>query len=86
MIPLTVNDDVAAVLGGYIDAIEVRDGQGHLLGHFLPYLTPQARDVYTRPEAHFDVEEIRRRKETEHGEGRPLSEVLRRLESTESRE
>jgi hypothetical protein len=86
MIPLTVTDDVAAVLGGYVDAIEVRDGKGHLLGHFVPYLAPQVRDVYARPEAYFNLEEIRRRKETEHGEGRPLSEVLERLQSTESRE
>jgi hypothetical protein len=86
MIPLTVTDDVAAVLGGYVDAVEVRDGQGRVLGHFLPYLTPQARDVYARPEAYFDLEEIRRRGDTQLGQGRSLAEILRRLESTEPQE
>jgi hypothetical protein len=82
MIPLTVNEEVAAVLGGYVDAVEVRDEQGRVLGHFVPYVTPQARDVYEHPEKYFNPEETRRRIAAEHGQGRPLAEILRDLESS----
>jgi hypothetical protein len=84
MIPLTVNDEVAGILGGYVDAVEVRDEQGRVLGHFLPYLTPETRDVYAHPEAYLDLEELRRLAEDNKSEpGRPLAEILRRLESAE---
>jgi hypothetical protein len=81
MIPLTVNEDVAALLGGYVDAVEVRDAQGRVLGHFLPYLTPQAREFYAHPEAYFDREECERRAAAEHGQGYTTEEVLKHLQS-----
>jgi hypothetical protein len=83
MIPLTVNEEVAAVLGGYVDAVEVRDERGRVLGHFVPYLAPQARDVYEHPEQHFDLAECERLAATGRVEGRPLAEILRDLESSE---
>jgi len=79
MIPLTVNDEVAGVLGGYVDAVEVRDEQGRVLGHFLPYLTPQARDVYEHPEKYFDLAEVERIEREERGQARPLAELWERL-------
>ena len=82
MIPLTVNEEVAALLGGYVDAVEVRDERGQVLGHFIPYLTPEARDFYDHPEKYFDLEECERIAATEHGQGRPLAEILRDLESS----
>jgi hypothetical protein len=81
MIPLTVNNDVAGVLGGYTDTVEVRDEQGRLLGHFLPYLSPEAREVYARAHEWVDGQEIQRIAETEQGKGRPLAEVLQGLRS-----
>jgi hypothetical protein len=78
MITLAVNDDVAAVLGGYVDAVEVRDPQGRVLGHFLPYLTPKARDVYAHPEAYFDLAELDRIAATER-EGYTLEQVKEHL-------
>jgi hypothetical protein len=76
MIKLTVNQDVAALLGGYVDAVEVRDPKGKVLGHFMPYLTPEARAFYERPGDYFDLEEVERIKAAEHGKGRPLAEFL----------
>jgi hypothetical protein len=81
MIPLTVNEDVAALIGGYIDTVEVRDAQGRVLGHFLPYLTPAARDFYDHPEAYFDLEECKRRAEAEHGRGYTIDQVMEHLRS-----
>jgi hypothetical protein len=83
MIPLTVNKEIAAVLGGYVDAVEVRDEKGHLLGHFLPYLTPEARDFYEHPEKYFDLEEAERIMREEGGQGRPLAEIWKELGVTE---
>jgi hypothetical protein len=83
MIPLTVNEEVATVLGGYVDAVEVRDEQGRVLGHFVPYVTPQARDVYEHPEKYFNLEETQRRAAAEHGQGRPLAEILHDLKASE---
>ncbi len=79
MIPLTVKEEVAAVLGGYVDAVEVRDEQGRVLGHFVPYVTPQARDVYEHPEKYFDLAEAERAS-AEKDQGRPLAEILRDLD------
>jgi hypothetical protein len=82
MIPLTVTDDVAGVLGGYIDAVEVRDSQGHLLGHFLPYLTSVAREFYAHPEAFVDLEECKRRADAARGqEGHTHEQVMQHLRS-----
>jgi hypothetical protein len=83
MIPLTVNDDVAAVLGGYVDAVEVRDERGCVLGHFVPYLTPETRDVYEHPEKYFDMDEIDRIEREERGQGRPLAEFWESMRAVE---
>jgi hypothetical protein len=84
MIPLTVMDDVAAVLGGYVDAVEVRDSRGHLLGHFLPYLPPAARDSYARPETYFDLKEAEGVLAEEWDKGSPLAEVWKRIRAREN--
>jgi hypothetical protein len=81
MIPLTVNDEVAGVLGGYVDAVEVRDEHGRILGHFLPYLMPQERDVYEHPEKYFDLEKLRNLPPVDPSKCRTLSEVIRDLEA-----
>jgi len=81
MIPLTVNEEVAAVFGGYVDAVEVRDEKGQVLGHFVPYLTPEARDLYEHPEKYFDLAEAERAL-AEKGQGRPLADILRDLEAS----
>ena len=83
MIPLTVNKDIAAVLGGYVDAVEVRDEEGRVLGHFLPYLTPEARDFYEHPEKYFDMAEVERIEREELGQARPLAELWKELGVTE---
>jgi hypothetical protein len=81
MIPLTVNDEVAGVLGGYVDGVEIRDEHGRILGHFIPYLTPQMRDFYEHPEKHFDLEKLRNLPPVDPSKCRPLSEVIRELEA-----
>ena len=83
MIPLTVNKEIAAALGGYVDAVEVRDEEGRVLGHFLPDLTPETRDVYEHPEKYFDLAEIERIEREERGQGRPLAELWKELGVTE---
>jgi hypothetical protein len=52
-----------------------------VLGHFVPYLTPEARDLYEHPEKYFDFAEAERAL-AEKGQGRPLAEILRDLESS----
>jgi len=83
MIPLTVNDEIAGVLGGYVDAVEVRDENGRVVGHFLPYLTPETRAVYEHPEKYFNLDEVERIKRQERGRGRPLAEFWESMKAAE---
>jgi hypothetical protein len=81
MIPLTVNDEVAATLGGFVDAVEVRDARGRLLGHFLPYLTPEAREFYAHPEAHVDLDVCKLRAAAEQEGEYTSDQVMQHLRS-----
>jgi hypothetical protein len=60
---------------------EVRDSQGTVLGYFSPAAnkTPEA---YAQAAAHFDPEEMQRRK-LSNEKGRTTSEVLSRIASSE---
>jgi hypothetical protein len=78
MILLTVNDEVAGVLGGYVDSVEIRDERGQILGHFIPYLTPHVRDVYEHPEKYLG--KPRNWPPVDLSQCRLHSEVIRELE------
>jgi hypothetical protein len=64
------------------DETEIVDAQGRVLGRFVPE-DGALDDMYHEAVAHFDPEELRRRKNS--GEPTyPLAEILQRLESSES--
>ena len=64
------------------DETELRDAEGRLLGRFVP-VDHDLDALYSEAAAHFDPEELRRRKNS--GEPTyPLAEILRRLDSSES--
>jgi hypothetical protein len=79
MILITVNDEVAAGLGGFVDAVEIRDEQGTILGHFVPYLTPAMREGYARCREQFSMEELKRIEAAGGRGGRTLAEIFERL-------
>jgi hypothetical protein len=82
MIPLTVNDETAAILGGYADAVEIKDERGRLIGHFLPFLDLKTRDFYEHPEKYIDLAESERRAAAaKHQKGYTFDEVMQRLRS-----
>lgn len=61
---------------------EIRDSQGRVIGYFSPATTDKSAAAYAQAAAHFDVEEMKRRKES--GEtGLTTVEVLEHLKSLE---
>jgi hypothetical protein len=65
--------------------MEIRDSAGNLLGYFKQRAEVDA-ELYERARGLFDPAETERIATTQHGLGRPLDEVLRGLESGETRE
>jgi hypothetical protein len=60
---------------------EVRDAHGVVLGYFSP-ATQKSPEAYAQAAAHFDPEEMKRRKLSPE-KGRTTSEVLSRIASME---
>ncbi|MBI3466869.1 MAG: hypothetical protein HY000_27970 [Planctomycetes bacterium] len=58
-----VNAEVSAKLRTVEKLVEIRDADGNVMGYFAPAAWPAARQ-YAQAAAHFDPEEIRRRKES----------------------
>jgi hypothetical protein len=70
-------------LAGIVEPVEIRDPDGKVLGHYTPVLSREQEEFYARAAELFDVEEAERIAATEHGQGRPLREILERLEAGE---
>jgi hypothetical protein len=60
---------------------EVRDAQGTILGYFSP-ASQKSSEAYAQAAAHFDPEEMKRRK-LSNEKGRTTSEVLNRITTLE---
>ena len=64
------------------DETEIVDAEGRVLGRFVPE-DGGLDDMYREAAAHFDPEELRRRKNS--GEpAHPLADILQRLDASES--
>jgi hypothetical protein len=82
MVSVTLNAQLPSVLAGMMEEAEILDDDGNVVGYF----TPRERANMKRHEQArklFDAAEGKRRAETE-GEGRPLEEILRRLQGAEA--
>lgn len=71
-------------LRGILEPIEIRDALGQLLGHYVPYVSPERKAFYEKTSQLFDLDEVRRVAATER-EGLPLAEVWKRIHARESR-
>ncbi len=83
MITLTANTPVQDWLSRVTEAAEIRDTEGNLLGYFKPRVEIEA-EMYERAKALFDPAEMEQIAATEHGQGRPLADFLKELESRET--
>ena len=80
---LTADENVCDFLRGVMEPVEIRDGEGKLLGLFNPHIPPEVQAQYDKAKKLFDATEIKRRKAEEQGKGSSLAEVLQRIQSRE---
>jgi hypothetical protein len=81
---LTADEVMAARLQGIKEPVEIRDVSGKVLGHYTPVGSPENAELYARVEELFDLEEAERTLATQRGQGIPLEEFWRRMESRET--
>lgn len=82
---LVANEAVRTAFYGIKEQIEIRDADGELLGYFTPYVSKEETELYEHAKTLFDPEEIKRR-EAANLPGRPLEEIMKRLQSLENAE
>lgn len=83
---LTANDAVLDFFCGVVEPVEIRDSEGHVLGHYTPVASSKEAALYAKARALFDPEEIKRRKDRSRGEkGHSFDEVMRHLRTLESK-
>jgi hypothetical protein len=73
---ITLDSATAIKFRGIVDTTELRDGDGNVLGHFMPTLT---RNEVFGIQPQISEEELNRREN--EGGGRKLAEILADLES-----
>ena len=78
---LTADPSLQQSLSALPGLTEVRDSQGTVLGYFSP-ASHQLPEAYANAAAHLDPEEMKRRKLSNEA-GRPTSEVLNRIATSE---
>lgn len=83
---LTLDDAFCDHLRSILETVELRDNRGRLLGHFTPSISAEELALYEEAKSLFDLAEIKRRKETEHGRGYTTEQVLEYLKSLETSE
>jgi sRNA-binding protein len=81
---LNADATVLAALSGLKEKTEVRDADGNIIGYFTPREVEIAR-LGQLAATKFDPQELRRRAREQKGQGKPLADVLRRLEAQEPR-
>jgi hypothetical protein len=77
----TVDTSLQQSLSSLPGLTEVRGEQGTVLGYFTP-ATHKSPEAYAQAAAHFEVEEMKRRK-LSNEQGRTTSDVLRRIATLE---
>ena len=82
---ITADQAMSDHLRGILEAVEIRDANGKLLGTYTPYVSPEERAAYENVRARLDLDELKRRKEEGQGKAKPFAEMIRRLESGEFR-
>ena len=81
---ITADETLLARLRGITGPVEIRDESGKPVGRYIPVPTPEEEAaLYEQARKLFDFEEAKRVAATERGQGRPLAEILRRLQSEE---
>ena len=78
---LTVDSSLAQSLSDLNGLTEIRDSEGKPIGYFSPVCGERSA-AYSQAAAHFDVDEMKRRKESGQ-RGLTTAEVLARLRSLE---
>jgi hypothetical protein len=79
MTTFTADPQLRDLFGRFREVTEVRDSTGKLIGTFTPAAYTE-NEPYTRAAAHFDPEELKRRKESNQV-GKTTAEVLELLKS-----
>lgn len=79
---ITASESLVFELGCLTGPTEIRDAQGNLLGCYTPD-AERIRALYERARAHFDPEELRRRKEA-NNPGYSLAEVFEHIRAMEA--
>ncbi len=84
MSEVTLDDTALAILESVSGTALIRNKSGKVVGRF--YRAGMTDDeVYAHAHEFLDLEECRRRKAAEAGQGRPLAEVLARIQAGEAR-
>jgi len=82
MTTMNADETLLAYLSPLKEETFIRDSKGKVIGRFTPGgLTDE--EVYARADEFIDFEEAKRRKVAERGKGRPIAEVIARLEEME---
>ena len=76
---VTVDPSLQQSLAALPGLTEVRDSAGTVIGYFSP-ASKQLPEAYSQAAAHFDVDEMQRRKASNE-QGHSTSEVLNRIAS-----
>ncbi len=82
---LTADESLEDLLRGVVEPVEIRDATGRVLGHYAPAVSAEDTALYEKAKKLFDPAELERRKQTPRGEGYSFGEVLRHLDSLESK-
>jgi hypothetical protein len=83
MTVLIANDAVQSFFAQIREKTEIRTADGKLLGNFEPHVETEA-EMYERLKKRLDPEKIRRRLETEKGQGYTIEQVMEHLRSLEA--
>jgi len=73
-------------LSGIVEPVEIRESTGKVLGIYTPALSAEEAALYEKARSMFDPAEMERRLTEGRGTGRALGEIIRQLESSETRE
>ncbi len=84
MSEVTLDDNALALLSGLKGLTVVRDKGGKVVGRFYPGAMTD-EEVYANAHEFLDIAECKRRKVAEAGKGRPLAEVMARIQAGEAR-
>src|SRR4051794_19430952 len=68
-------------LGKFVEPEDVYDESGKLLGLFVPANLERGKQLYAELDAKTDWAEVERRAREEKGQGRPLREVFKHLQT-----